>query len=190
MSSTARDATSRSAAMAADYLTRIRRIHRALGIPANYPTQRHLPVQREARRLVIAARAVDDGKPVRLTLRAAFAWKRMQAAAADAGVELLPISGFRSVARQAVIIRKKLAAGQSLDAILEFVAAPGCSEHHTGRALDIGSPGHTGLEADFAKTREFRWLKRHALEFGFHLSYPRHNRHGIGFEPWHWCWYR
>jgi len=174
--------------MAADYLTRIRSLHRALGIPADYPARRHLPVQREARQLVTAARAADDGRPVRLTPSAAAAWKRMRAAAAQAGLELLPISGFRSVARQAVIIRRKLAAGESLEAILQLVAAPGCSEHHTGRALDLGSPGHTGLEADFAKTREFRWLKRHASEFGFFLSYPRQNPHGIAFEPWHWCW--
>ncbi len=188
MSSTGRSRRSFSAAMAADYLTRIRSIHHALGIPASYPAQRHLPVQREARRLVTAARAADDGKPVRLTPRAAAAWQRMQAAAAKEGMKLLPISGFRSVARQTTIIRKKLAAGQPLAAILQLVAAPGCSEHHTGRALDVGSPGHTGLDADFAKTREFRWLKRHAAKFGFRLSYPRQNPHDIAYEPWHWCW--
>jgi len=188
MSSTDRGRLSFFAAMAADYLTRIRSIHRALGVPAHYSSQRHLPVQREARRLVTAARAADDGQPVRLTPRAAAAWQRMQAIAAKDGAQLLPISGFRSVARQTTIIRTKLAAGQPLDSILQLVAAPGCSEHHTGRALDVGSPGHTGLDADFAKTREFRWLKRHARHFGFHLSYPRHNRHGIAYEPWHWCW--
>jgi D-alanyl-D-alanine carboxypeptidase len=174
--------------MPADYLTRIRQLHRALGIPANYSAQRHLPVQREARRLVTAALAADDGQPVRLTPRASAAWKRLRAAAAHEGVELLPISGFRSVARQTAIIRRKLADGQSLAVILRVVAAPGCSEHHTGRALDLGAPGHTGLEADFAKTPEFRWLKRRAAEFGFRLSYPRKNPAGIVFEPWHWCW--
>ena len=175
--------------MAAAYLIRIRRIHRTLGIPAGYPTRRHLPVQREARRLVTAALAADDRQPVRLTPRAAAAWKRMRAAAAKDGVELLPLSGFRSVARQTAIIRKKLAAGQSLTAILRLVAAPGCSEHHTGRAVDLGSTGHAGLDEDFARTPAFRWLKRRAGEFGFRLSYPRRNLHGIAFEPWHWCYH-
>lgn len=174
--------------MAADYRTRIRLIHRALGIPADYPIRRHLPIQREARRLVTAARAADDGKPVRLTPSAAAAWKRMRAAAGEEGLELLALSGFRSVTRQTLIIRKKLAAGQSLDSILQLVAAPGYSEHHAGRALDLGSRGHTGLDAHFAKTGEFRWLRRRAREFGFSLSYPKNNRHGIGYEPWHWCW--
>ena len=27
-----------------------------------------------------------------------------------------------------------------------------------------------------------------AGDFGFALSYPRGNRHGIAYEPWHWCW--
>lgn len=112
----------------------------------------------------------------------------MQAAAAVDGVTLLPLSAFRSVARQATIIRRKLATGQRIEAILRVSAVPGCSEHHTGRALDLGAPGHLRLEASFARTREFRWLSRHAAKFGFHLSYPRGNRHGIVYEPWHWCW--
>lgn len=163
-------------------------LHRSLGIPADYSRRRGLPVFREARRTVLVARAADDNRPVRLTPRAAAAWRRMQAAAARDGVTLLPLSGFRSIARQAAIIRRKLRAGESIDAILRFVAAPGCSEHHTGRALDIGSPVGLELKASFARTKEFRWLRKHAASHGFRLSYPRGNRHGIGYEPWHWCW--
>jgi len=113
----------------------------------------------------------------------------MQAAAADDGVVLLPLSAFRSVARQTTIIRRKLARGQAIADILRVSAVPGCSEHHTGRALDLGTPGHLGLETSFARTRAFRWLVRHAGRFGFQLSYPRRNPHGINYEPWHWCWH-
>ncbi len=112
----------------------------------------------------------------------------MHAAAAREGVQLLPLSGFRSVARQTAIIRRKLAEGQALPAILRLVAAPGCSEHHTGRALDLGDVNHVGLDVDFAQTPAFRWLEKRAAQFGFRLSYPRKNRHGIGYEPWHWFW--
>jgi len=159
-----------------------------LGVPADYARARHMPVQRVARKLVMVGRAADDGKTVRLTPRAAAAWQRMRAAAAVYGVDLLPISGYRSVARQTRIIRRKLAAGEPIGAILRLVAAPGCSEHHTGRAIDVGSPGHLQLDEHFALTAEYRWLRLHAGRFGFHLSYPRRNRHGIGYEPWHWCW--
>ena len=169
--------------------TQLRHLHRRLGIPADYTAQRSLPWQREATRLVSIGPAADDGRPVRLTPRAATAWCKMSAAAAHHGVTLLPLSGFRSVARQTRIIRAKLTAGQSISDILRLVAAPGCSEHHTGRALDLGSPDNLTLETGFTRTREYRWLNRHAQSFGFRLSYHRANRHGIGYEPWHWCWH-
>lgn len=148
-----------------------------------------MPVQREARALAVIGRNPDD-RILRLTPRAAAAWRRMHTAAAEDGITLLPISGFRSVARQTRIIREKLAAGKRIGDILRFVAAPGYSEHHAGRALDIGSARHPELDAGFARTREFKWLARHARRFGFRLSYPRGNRHCIGYEPWHWCWRR
>ena len=69
----------------------------------------------------------------------------------------------------------------------KYFAAPGCSEHHTGRAIDIGSPGNEALEEDFALTPAFRWLEQHAGNHGFILTYPQGASHGIGYEPWHWC---
>ena len=168
--------------------TRLSQLWAQLGIPADYAQRAKLRRQPEATRLVFIGRARDDGRIQRLTPRAAAAWRRMEAAAANDGVTLLPLSGFRSVARQTAIIRCKLARGQSIEDILQVNAVPGCSEHHTGRALDLGSPKEMTLSAAFARTREFRWLKRHAARFGFHLSYPRGNRQGIEYEPWHWCW--
>ncbi|MBI2497243.1 MAG: D-alanyl-D-alanine carboxypeptidase family protein [Opitutae bacterium] len=149
-----------------------------------------MPVQRNARLLVLVGPAADDGKPVWLNPSAASAWRRMVAAAARDGISLLPISGYRSVARQARLIRRKLTAGQAIADILQLIAAPGCSEHHTGRAIDIGSPDDCELDEDFAKAAEFHWLKKHAVRFGYRMSYPRKNAHGIGYEPWHWCWHR
>ena len=164
------------------------RIWARLGIPAEYAKKAERRIHPEARRLVFIGRAEDDGRILRLTPSAARAWRNMQAAAAADGATLLPLSAFRSVARQRTIIRRKLARGQRIEEILRVSAVPGCSEHHTGRVLDLGAPGHLSLEAAFARTPEFRWLKRHALKFGFHLSYPRNNRQGIAYEPWHWCW--
>src|SRR6185503_1732614 len=112
----------------------------------DYATSRKLHPYREATRLVLVGRAADDGRPVRLTPLAAAAWQRMRDVAASQGVTLLPLSGFRSIARQTRLIRQKLAAGQTLESILGLVAAPGYSEHHTGRALDIGSPEHIELD--------------------------------------------
>jgi D-alanyl-D-alanine carboxypeptidase len=163
--------------------------HLKLALPRDYGARRGLRRQREARTLFSVGPAPDDGKLVRLAPRAAQAWRAMRVAAARDAITLLPLSGFRSVARQAELVRAKLAAGESLEKILERVAAPGFSEHHTGRALDIGSPDHCELDEHFERTAAFRWLRRHAGEFGFQLSFPRGNRHGIIYEPWHWCWH-
>ncbi len=165
------------------------RLWRRLGVPEEYARRARRRLHPEAKRLVSIGRAADDGRLLRLTPAAARAWRRMQAAAARDGLSLVPLSAFRSVARQTLIIRRKLARGHRIEDILRVNAVPGCSEHHTGRALDLGTTDHQKLEVSFARTREFRWLKRHAWEFGFQLSYPRGNPQGIVYEPWHWCWH-
>ncbi len=162
--------------------------HPKFATPRDYGSRRGLRRQREARTLISVGPAPDDGQLIRLAPRAAQAWRAMRTAALRDGLILLPLSGFRSIARQTAIVRAKLAAGESLEKTLERVAAPGFSEHHTGRALDIGSPEYCELDEHFERTAAFRWLRRHAPDFGFHLSFPRGNRHGIIYEPWHWCW--
>ena len=42
------------------------------------------------------------------------------------------------------------------------------------------------LTEEFERTPAFNWLNRRAKEFGFHLTYPRNNRFGVIYEPWHW----
>ncbi len=163
-------------------------LHRELGIPTDYVAAHGLPFHAEAPESDLVGIAINrDGRPVRVTARTAAAWGLLRRAAQQDGTELVPVSGFRSTARQAEIIRGKLAAGQPLASILRLVAAPGFSEHHTGRALDLGCPGHLELEEEFASTAAFRWLQEHAGRYGFRLSYARDNPFGIGFEPWHWC---
>jgi D-alanyl-D-alanine carboxypeptidase len=158
----------------------------ALGIPADYVEKRRLPLQVEATELVSVG-ASPNGREVRLAPEAAAAWRRMRGAAAADRIILVAISGFRSVERQAEIIQGKLSAGEAIDSILRVVAAPGYSEHHTGRAIDIGVPGEPPLTEAFELTPAFHWLGAHASEYGFSLSYPRENPHGIAYEPWHWC---
>jgi zinc D-Ala-D-Ala carboxypeptidase len=156
-----------------------------LGIPADYGAKRRLKPQAEAKELVSVAASLD-GRKIRLAPATAAAWKAMRDFASGEGIVLEALSGFRSIERQVEIIEGKLAAGRSIDDILKTVAAPGYSEHHTGRAIDIGVPGEPPLTEEFAKTPAFRWLKGHAHDFGFKLSYPRNNLNGFAYEPWHW----
>ena len=158
----------------------------ALGIDPDRLTARGLRPCGEARELVIAETG-EDGREHRLEPKAASAWRRMKSAAADDGVTIQIVSAFRSIERQAEIVRRKLDAGQLLDEILKVSAVPGYSEHHTGRAMDLTAPGYEPLEEVFETSPAFDWLCRRAREFGFSLSYPRENPYGYCYEPWHWC---
>jgi D-alanyl-D-alanine carboxypeptidase len=111
----------------------------------------------------------------------------MKAAALHDGETLYIVSAFRSVARQAEIVRGKLRSAASLEEILAVCAPPGYSEHHTGRAVDLSTLGVRPLDIEFADTSAFRWLRRNAARFAFELSYPRNNLYGYEYEPWHWC---
>jgi D-alanyl-D-alanine carboxypeptidase len=126
------------------------------------------------------------GMMQRLAPDTAAAWREMKRRAADAGVQLLLVSGFRSIRHQADLIRRKLAAGQSIEKILTVNAAPGFSEHHTGRAVDIATPGTRPLMAAFETSVAFQWLEANAGAFGFRMPYSRGNPFGFEYEPWHW----
>ncbi len=159
----------------------------ALGVPRDYGRTRKLRRVREP--LHLESIGLDtQGREQFLAPRAARAWARMREAAARDGVELQVVSAFRSIEYQLGILKRKLEHGLSMEQILRVSAAPGYSEHHSGRALDITTPGFAALEEEFEDSPAFAWLKKNARRFGFHLSYPRKNRHGIAYEPWHWCW--
>jgi D-alanyl-D-alanine carboxypeptidase len=156
-----------------------------LGIPRDYGRDPRRPKFAEATELTDVEPNVV-GTMQRLAPETATAWRKMKASAADDGVQLLIVSGFRSIRHQADIIRRKLAAGQSIAAILAVNAAPGYSEHHTGRAIDIATPATRPLTAEFEGSPAFIWLQANAGAFGFRMPYGRGNRFGFDYEPWHW----
>jgi D-alanyl-D-alanine carboxypeptidase len=130
----------------------------------------------------------QTGRTVKLRTDAAAAWHDLLAQALTAGVEIIPISGFRTVAYQELLFRKAVAKYGSEDAAVRWVARPGNSEHHTGLAIDVGDGEKPAcdVETAFEETRVFRWLQENAAQFGYELSYPRNNPSGVNYEPWHW----
>lgn len=71
------------------------------------------------------------------------------------------------------------------------VAISGYSEHCSSTKPAIDVITNNGLPSNkkplnFARSVEYRWLKKNALKFGFVQSYPKNNKLGIMFEPWHW----
>ncbi len=164
----------------------LRELHAELGIPENYGSGGSPPEFTEAIDLVEVGPNLV-GRMQRLTPAAAERWRTMVAAAAADGTTLLIVSGFRSIDYQARLIRKKINDGQRIGDILAVNAAPGYSEHHTGMAVDIATPGSRPLTEEFEHSEAFAWLTRRAAEFGFVMSYPRDNAWGFIYEPWHWA---
>ncbi|MGB5347588.1 MAG: D-alanyl-D-alanine carboxypeptidase family protein [Woeseia sp.] len=122
------------------------------------------------------------GRQVPLHRLAAAAWRTMVAAARAAGIAaplLLPISGYRSTKRQRGLFRKAVARYGSESAARKWVAPPGKSAHHSGRAIDLylGYDISSRLAPKIRNTAAWRWLRDNAERFGF---YPYEN------EPWHW----
>lgn len=160
----------------------------ALGISNDIIVARGLQRCDEAVHLEIAEVGADSREHL-LVPAAAEAWRSLKAASFDDGVDLFIVSAFRSVDRQAEIIRRKLDAGLAVADVLAVCAPPGFSEHHTGRAIDISTPNSPTLEVEFDKTPAYAGLTMRAFEFGYYLSYPEGNACGYQYEPWHWCFH-
>lgn len=168
-----------------DSQAQLRRVLDALGITPEILARNPLPFHPVAEQLAVAE-TDSEGRAYLLVPEAAQAWRVMKQAAAENGVTIEIVSSFRDIARQVEIIRNKLARGLAIEHILTLSAPPGYSEHHSGRAVDVNTPGCAATEEAFENTVAFRWLSEHAGRFGFTLSYPRGNPLGFIYEPWHW----
>lgn len=70
-----------------------------------------------------------------------------------------------------------------------YSALPGFSEHQLGTTADISSLDCIGIETVCAANERFWvWLKDHAHEYGFVMSYPPGKDEFTGYihEPWHY----
>ena len=170
-----------------ELMTRARAALVDLGADPKLISRRQLPLFADAHELVVADVSAS-GREHRLAPRAAACWRLLRDQAGQDGVRLIMISGFRSFERQLELIRRRIATGEAIGAALTVLAPAGCSEHHTGRAIDIGTPGCEPLSESFEATAAFSWLSAHAEGHGFRMSYPRGNPWGYCYEPWHWCW--
>ncbi|TAF06719.1 MAG: D-alanyl-D-alanine carboxypeptidase family protein [Nostocales cyanobacterium] len=129
-----------------------------------------------------------DGR-IKMRTAAAQRFQSMAQAARNAGVILVPISGFRAVKDQEQLFFNVGAQRNQTPAERAALSAPpGHSEHHTGYAVDIGDGAvpATNLQTNFENTKAFVWLQANAARFGFELSFPKDNTQGVSYEPWHW----
>lgn len=121
--------------------------------------------------------------------------ERQAAAALEACVravggqdEIVPVSGWRSRSEQQQIWDSSLA--EKGDAFTrQYVALPGCSEHQTGLAIDLGkkAPEIDFICPDFPEEGICGAFRRAAPRYGFIQRYQagKEEYTGIAAEPWH-----
>lgn len=129
----------------------------------------------------------EDSPKRLLRAEAAEAIERLFARAAEEGIALVGVSGYRSYERQREIFAAHLADLGEEEAN-RVSARPGQSEHQTGLAIDVSSPEVDGLLVEsFGETKAGRWLAQNAPKYGFIIRYPRgkENVTGYLYEPWH-----
>jgi LAS superfamily LD-carboxypeptidase LdcB len=144
---------------------------------------------------------VEKGKVEKMEKKAGVAFNKMRLKAAKKGINLNMVSAFRSFDTQTEIFfrgegvtgpiplsliyrdgqDKNIAIIKAYRTRMHMSGAPGFSMHSTGTVGDIGL-----IDGSFEETAEYKWLKNHAAEFGFEESYPKGNKMGVAFEPWHW----
>lgn len=104
------------------------------------------------------------------------------------GAEIVPVSGWRSQEEQQRIWDGTLAESGP-DFTRQYVAYPGCSEHQTGLAIDLGRAAKKIdlIRPDFPDTGKCGAFRRLAAQYGFIQRYRREKEDitGIAEEPWH-----
>lgn len=115
--------------------------------------------------------------------------KTMATAARAAGAPIAVESAYRSYAQQKVTFQHwvdTLGYAQAL----KVSARPGHSEHQLGLAIDFrsdsGGPPWQG--GDWALSPAGAWMKAHAWQYGWVLSYPKGAIDTVcySYEPWHY----
>ena len=109
------------------------------------------------------------------------AFDKMQADAAELGLNIYISSGFRSYDYQAGLYQRYVNRSGQAEAD-RYSARPGHSEHQTGLAFDLNS-----ITDEFKDTAEGKWVTENCQNYGFIIRYPegKEDITGYIYEPWH-----
>lgn len=123
-----------------------------------------------------------DGKQYLLEAGAYEHYMQMADAAKRDGISMHVVSAYRTEGYQANLYNNRLRISGRTYAD-NYSARAGHSEHQTGLAVDINSTYQV-----FEYSAAFKWLQKHAHEYGFILRYPRGKEWitGYSYEPWHY----
>lgn len=102
--------------------------------------------------------------------------------------QIVPVSGYRTMEEQTQIYEDSLRENGG-EFTKKFVALPGCSEHQTGLAIDLGlcKDEIDFICPDFPYEGICQKFRLMAQDYGFVERYPAGKEAvtGIGHEPWH-----
>lgn len=119
--------------------------------------------------------------------RAAEHLGKLMSAAGDEGLELTVASSHRSYYDQ-FLAHSFYTSLYGIEAD-RVSAMPGHSEHQLGTTVDFTNAevGYD-IRQDFGHTEAAGWLREHAAEYGYALSYPKGKEEKTGYlwEPWHY----
>lgn len=158
---------------------------------------------------------VPEFKNCMLTAETAAAFKAMHDAAVKDGLNLIPVSSYRSFDRQLTIWNEKylgdrkvldnhnnpvnisqLTGIEAAYAILYWSALPGFSRHHWGTDLDVAAdnlmPDGYELQLVSSEYQEggifyplTQWLNENMEKFGFFRPFTDNSHVRVGTELWH-----
>lgn len=122
-----------------------------------------------------------DYDPGDLLPEALRAFTALVSAAAEDGIEITFLSGYRSYGYQQSVHDNWIDKYGEAEAD-RVSARAGHSEHQLGLAIDVNE-----LVLEFAEKPEGIWLKENCTKFGFIIRYPRGSEPITGYiyEPWH-----
>ncbi len=106
------------------------------------------------------------------------------------GIQTELISVYRTVPQQEETF-ERYTRQHGLEYAKTYVALPGCSEHHTGFAIDVcvvedGKVEHS-VAGLLATDAQFQSVHQKLPKYGFILRYPKGKEAitNVGYEPWH-----
>ncbi len=112
----------------------------------------------------------------------------MYDAASSSGLNMRIISGYRSYSEQ-ITLYEYYAKEYGEEWAEGIDDKPGLSEHQLGLSVDIGvANGNCDLNACFASSSLYTWLKENAYQYGYIERYPENKKDitGVIYSPWHY----
>lgn len=112
------------------------------------------------------------------------AFEKMSKDAKSQKLNLIAVSAYRSIEYQKNLYNTYLK-NDSQETVDTYSARAGFSEHHTGRAIDLGDSSANIV--NFENTKESIWINENAYKYGFIVRYKKNTTHitGYKYEPWH-----